>query len=80
MLEEPDGLQGANVSGDKRENGNADAALEEDADDGELEQDGFLVRRWRGPEEVWEPSGGDVMEDDENGTDATEALGELVSE
>ena len=69
-----DGLEGADVARDHAEDGHANAALDEDAEEGKLEKDGRLVggRRW--PEQVGEPCAGDVLDDDEGGGDTTEAL------
>ena len=74
LCEELDGFEGADIAGDKAEDGHADAALDEDTEVGELEQDGAFFSRARRPEQPGEPAGGDVLDDDESRRDATEAL------
>lgn len=64
LEEKLDGLERADVAGDEAEDGDADAALDEDAEVGKLEEDGVLALGGRGPEEVCEPAGNNVLNDD----------------
>lgn len=71
-----DGLQGADVARDEGEDGDADAAVDEDADDGPLQEAGYVVWEFAGvgPEEDWVEGSGEMCDDDGDGCETTEAL------
>lgn len=78
LVEVLDGLEGADITGDETEDGDSDAALDEDAEIGQLQQHGGGLFVGGGVEEVGEPGGSEMLDDDEGGGDAAKALN-LVS-
>lgn len=80
LAAEPGGLQRAHVARHQREDGVADAALDEDPEEGELQEarrGGGLAGEGR--EEFGVPGPREVCEDYRGGGEAAEALGECVS-
>lgn len=69
-----EGFEGADIAGEKGENGHSYAALPGEAEDGPLEEAGWNVFGVAGGEEVVVPGAGEVGEDDEEGGDSAEAL------
>lgn len=71
-----DGLQGADVARDEGEDGDADAAVDEDADDGPLQQAWCVVGEGTcvGVEEDCIEGSGEMGDDDGDGCETTEAL------
>lgn len=74
LVKELDGLESTNISGDEAEDGDTDAALDEDTEVRELEEIWACIGRRRGPHEVGEPGGSEMFDNDERGGDATETL------
>jgi hypothetical protein len=75
---ELEGLEGADVAGDEGEDGHAEAALDEDAQKGQLQHLWGGVLGSGGPEEVAGPGARNVGEDDECRCEAAQALGGLA--
>lgn len=69
-----EGLEGADVAGDESEDGHAQSALDEDTQEGQLQELGGSVLGSGCPEEVAGPCARDVGEDDECGCEASQAL------
>lgn len=74
LEEELDRLESADITGNEAEDGDTDTALDEDSEEGELEEHGGFVFGGRGPQQVRKPSGCNVFNNDEGGSNATEAL------
>lgn len=72
-----DGLQGAHVARDEGEDGDADAAVQEDADDGPLQDARGVLGRGAvaGVEEGGIESAGEMGNDDGDGCQSSQALG-----
>lgn len=62
LVEVLDGLESANIAGYETEDGDANAALDEDAEVGQLEEDGGGVFGGGWVQEGGEPGGGDVFD------------------
>lgn len=67
-------LKGADVACDEGEDGHAEAALDEDAEEGQLQEARNLVLAVGGPEESASPCARYVCEYDEYGCETSHAL------
>lgn len=74
LAAELDGLEGAHVARDHAEDGDANAALEQHADVGPLQEEHRPVLGLGGAEELVLEAAGDVGDDDEEGSQSSQAL------